>query len=284
VPIVLTVAHTLMLVALGLGLFALGHALLSVLLRPARLGSELFQKDNIALGVVVAGYDLGLVVGFGSALAGPSQGWRADVLHVGGYGLAAVAAYVACGCLGRAVVVGRLEPIRELTADRNLGVGYVLAGYLVASGLLIHGVLSGSGGGWLPTLVFFVLSQGVLLAVGPVYARVVGYHLREQLVRDNAAAGLAYGGGIVGVGIVLGGLLATDFVSWRESLPGFALYALGGLIALPVVRWLADLILAPGVRFSQEIAAEDGAPNLVAGLLEAVAYVAAGLLVAWSLV
>jgi uncharacterized membrane protein YjfL (UPF0719 family) len=284
VPVVLTIAHTLMLVALGLGLFALGHLLLSVLLRPARIASELFDKDNLAMGVAVAGYDLGLVLSFGSVLMGESQGWRADLSHVCGYGLVAVAIYFACGGLGRAVVIGRLGLVRELTADRNLGVAYVLAGYLVASGLLIHGVLAGSGGGWLPTLVFFGLAQAVLLAVGPLYARVVGYRLREQLARDNAAAGLAYGGGILGVGIVLGQLLSTDFVSWRDSSIGFASYALGGLLALPVVRWLADLILAPGVRFSREIAGEGGAPNLVAGLLEALAYVAAGLLVAWSLV
>jgi uncharacterized membrane protein YjfL (UPF0719 family) len=279
------IAHTALIATLGLGLFAAGHYLLATLLRPARLHDELFAKDNPAIGAVVVGYDLGLVLSLGPALIGESQDWKADLATVAEYGLGAIGAFYASAWLGRAVVVGRMDLIRELTADRNAGLGSVFAGYLVASGMLIHGVLSGEGGGWLGALVFLALAQAVLLIAGPVYGRIVGYGLREQLRRDNAAAGLAYGGCLVGIGIILGQLLSSDFVSWGESLSGFAAYALGGLIGLPAVRWLADLILAPGVRLSHEIAAEgpDAAPNLAAGLLEAVSYIAAGLLVAWSL-
>jgi uncharacterized membrane protein YjfL (UPF0719 family) len=277
------VLHTSLIVALGLALFALGHALLSTLLRPVRLREELFSKDNPAVGIVVAGYDLGLVVSFGSVLMGESQGWRADLSHVAAHGLGAIGLYYASGWLGRAAVVGRMDFLRELSGDRNAGLGSVFAGYLVASGLLIHGVLAGRGGGWPATLVFLALAQAVLLAVGPIYGRVVGYRLREQLRRDNLAAGVAYGGGLVGIGTILGEVLRGDFESWGASLAGFAAYAVGGLVGLPVVRWLADLILAPGVRLGDEIAAEDAGPNLAAGLIEAVSYVAAGLLVAWSL-
>ena len=111
----------------------------------------------------------------------------------------------------------------------------------------------------------------------------VGYRLREQLQRDNIAAGLAYGGCLVGIGTILAELLSGDFVTWGQSLAEFAAYALGGLLGLPLVRWLADLILAPGVRFNQEIAGDEAPPNLAAGMIEGVSYVAAGMLVAWSL-
>lgn len=276
------IVHTLMILAVGLALFGLGHLLLNLLLRPARLRDELFEKDNPAVGVAVAGYHLGLVLSFGSVLMGESRGWAADLAQMLGYGILAVTLYATCGTIARGVAIGRLGLVRELTADRNLGLGYVLAGYLLASGLIIHGLLAGQGGGWLSIPVFFVLGQAVLLAVGLVYGRIVGYHLREELARDNAAAGLAYGGCLVGMGLILGEVVGGDFVSWRGSLIGFAVYALGGLIALPAIRWLVDLILAPGVRLSREIAAEGAAPNLVAGMLEASSYIAAGLLVAWS--
>ena len=277
------IAHAVLIVALGLALFALGHTLLSSLLRPARLREELFVKDNPAFGLVVAGYDLGLVLSFGTVLMGESQGWRADVGHVVAHGLGAIAIYYAFGWLGRTVVVGRLGLIRELSSDRNAGLGAVMAGYLIASGLLIHGVLAGQGGGWLSTLVFLALAQGVLLAVGPIYGLVVGYGLRDQLRKDNIAAGLAYGGCLIGIGTILGQVLGGEFVTWGQSLMEFAVYAIGGLIGLPLVRWLADLILAPGVKFNREIASEDAVPNLAAGMIEGVSYVAAGLLVAWGL-
>jgi len=276
------ILHTMMILAVGLALFGLGHLLLHLLLRPARLRVELFEKDNPAVGVVVAGYHLGLVLSFGSVLMGESRGWTADLIQMLGYGVLAVTLFAACGAVARGVAIGKLGLVRELTADRNLGVGFVLAGYLLASGLIIHGLLAGQGGGWPTILVFFVLGQAVLLAVGLVYGRIVGYHLREELARDNAAAGLAYGGCLLGMGLILGEVISGDFVSWRESLIGFSVYALGGLIALPAIRWLVDLILAPGIHLSREIAAEGAAPNLVAGMLEASSYIAAGLLVAWS--
>ncbi len=277
------ILHTLMILAVGLALFGLGHLLLNLLLRPARLRVELFEKDNPAVGVAVAAYHLGLVLSFGPVLMGESRGWVADLIQMLGYGVLAVTLYAACGTIARGVVIGKLGLVRELTTDRNLGLGYVLAGSLLASGLIIHGLLAGQGGGWVTIPVFFVLGQVVLLAVGLVYARIVGFHLREELARDNAAAGLAYGGCLLAMGLILGEVVGGDFVSWRASLLGFTIYALGGLIALPVIRLLVDLILAPGVRLSREIAEEGAAPNLVAGMLEASSYIAAGLLVAWSL-
>ena len=96
------ILHAALIVALGLGLFAIGHLLLSTLLRPARLREELFIKDNPAFGVVVAGYDLGLVISFGSILMGESQGWRQDIVHVFGNGLGAIGMYYAsAGSAGR---------------------------------------------------------------------------------------------------------------------------------------------------------------------------------------
>ena len=277
------ILHAALIVGLGLGLFVLGHSLVASLLRPARLREELFVKDNPAFGVVVAGYDLGLVISFGASLMGESQGWRTDLVQVTSHGLTAIGVYYAFGWLGRLVVVGRLGLIRELSDDRNAGLGAVMAGYLIASGLLIHGVLAGEGGSWLSTLVFLALAEGILLAVGPVYTRVVGFGLREQLRRDNIAAGAAFGGCMVGIGTILGRLLSAEFVAWGQSLGGFAAYTLGGLLGMPLVRWLADLILAPGVRFNQEIVGDQAPPNLAAGMIEGISYVAAGLLVAWSL-
>lgn len=284
-PDVALIAHSLMLLALGLLLFALGHLLLSALLRPARLSVELFQKDNPALGVAVAGYDLGLVIAFGSALLGESRTWLVDLANILEFGLGSILLYAVCVLIARFVLIGRMGLVRELTEDRNLGLGFTVACYWIASGITIHGLMSGQGGGWLPLAVFFALAQLILLGIGPVYQRIARYDLRKQLRdHDNAAAGLAYGGCLLGMGTILGQLLAGDFTTWGPALGGFAIYTVGALVALPLIRWLTDLILAPGVKLSHEIATADQAPNLAAGLIEGVSYVAAGLLVAWSVV
>ena len=173
---------------------------------------------------------------------------------------------------------------RELIEDRNLGLGIALAGYLIASGLLIHGVMMGQGGGLLVSLVFFAIAQRVLLALGPVYGRIAGLDLQAQLRSDNVAVGLAYGGCFLGLGRSWASCSAGDFIDWRDLAGQLPRLRPGRPDRPAVVRWLADLILAPGVQPQPgDRLREDRPPNLAAGMIEAASYIAAGLIVAWSL-
>jgi hypothetical protein len=49
------------------------------------------------------------------------------------------------------------------------------------------------------------------------------------------------------------------------------------LVGIP---WLADLILVPGVKISDEIVNQE-IPNVGAGLIEAFAYIAASFVITW---
>ncbi|GCL35492.1 hypothetical protein SR1949_05870 [Sphaerospermopsis reniformis] len=52
------------------------------------------------------------------------------------------------------------------------------------------------------------------------------------------------------------------------------------MLSLVGIRWLADLILVPGVKISDEIVNQE-IPNVGAGLIEAFAYIAASFLSGW---
>lgn len=73
---------------------------------------------------------------------------------------------------------------------------------------------------------------------------------------------------------------AAEFQNWVVSFTQYGLVLVFGLISLVAIRWLADLILAPGVKISDEIVNQK-VPNLGAGLIEAFAYIAASFLIAW---
>lgn len=64
------------------------------------------------------------------------------------------------------------------------------------------------------------------------------------------------------------------------SFTEYGLVLLFCLTSLVGIRWLADLILIPGVKISDEIVNQE-VPNLGAGLIEAFAYIAASFLIAW---
>jgi hypothetical protein len=61
-----------------------------------------------------------------------------------------------------------------------------------------------------------------------------------------------------------------EFQTWQQVFPQYGLVLGLSLIALALIRWIADLVLVPGVKISDEIV-NQAIPNLGAGLIEAFA-------------
>jgi len=160
--------------------------------------------------------------------------------------------------LGRAMlsrfVLYRFDVAKELLEDRNVGTGAVVFGGLVATGLIVSGAVHGEGGGPLTALVFFALGQLVLVAFGLFYQKITRYDFHDEIEKDNVAAGVAFGGNMIALGILLFGANSGDFVGWAENLEDFGYYAVAGFAMLMVLRRLVDLVLLPGTTLHHEIA------------------------------
>ena len=99
--------------------------------------------------------------------------------------------------------------------------------------------------------------------------------------RTTSRSGWRSPGVLVGFGNIIRLAGEGDFVSWTESMTGFGYYTVVGLVLLPVVRLVADKLLLPGANLSSELVKER--PNLAAGVIEAVTYVAASMLIGMTL-
>ena len=139
---------------------------------------------------------------------------------------------------------------REIVEDRNAGLGAAEGGNYVAVGLITAGAMSGEGG-LLPGLAFWVAGLAALVIAGLLYDRITSYDLHDQIERDNVAVGVAFAGVLVGFGNIIRLAGEGDFVSWTESLSGFAYYTVAGLILLPLVRLVADKVLLPGANLER---------------------------------
>jgi hypothetical protein len=71
-----------------------------------------------------------------------------------------------------------------------------------------------------------------------------------------------------------------EFTNWLVSFTQYGLILVFCLLSLVGIRWLADLILVPSVKISDEIVNQE-IPNVGAGLIEAFAYIAASFLSGW---
>ena len=80
----------------------------------------------------------------------------------------------------------------------------------------------------LSALLFFVLGQVVLLTFGLLYEMITPFNVREEIKKNNLAAGIGLGGILVALGIILMSSLSGPFTGWGTDIAGFAIYTVFG--------------------------------------------------------
>jgi len=260
--------------------FYVGKLVNDLLHREYKLTEELVQKDNAALALAVAGYYFGLVLALGGTLTGPSRGIVDDLIDLGIYGAMAIVLLNISWYLCDRLILYKFKVSDELIRDQNLGTGAVSAAVSVASGFILYGSIQGEGGTIWTVLVYWAIGQAILILAGFVYQWITSYDVHAEIEKDNVAAGVGFGGALAAVGAIIGLAGEGDFTSYSHDLPRYLGYAAVGLVLLPIIRFLTDRVLLPGVKLSDEIARQDK-PNLGAAYIEAFSYLAAAFIIYW---
>jgi uncharacterized membrane protein YjfL (UPF0719 family) len=184
--------------------------------------------------------------------------------------------------VGDRLILRRCDCAREIVEEQNVGAASAEAGVHIANGLVLSAALGGQSGTWVVGLVCWVVGLSVLVLVSALYPRVVHYNVfREICKRNNPATGIALAGLLIATGNVVRVAFTPEFQNWTESFTQYLIVLGFCLLALAIIRWLADLVLVPGVKISDEIV-NQSIPNLGAGLIEAFAYIAGSFLLTWS--
>ncbi len=232
---------------------------------PYKIDEELSEKDNVALATSMAGYFSAIAIIYIGALLGPSKDLLQDLITVGGYaGLGILLLNLSHEINDRFILRG-FSNVKEIIEDRNVGTGAVQFGSYVASGLIVAGAIHGEGGGVMTIVVFFLLGQIGLILFTELYNWITPFDLHQEIEQDNVAAGIAFGGTLIAVGIILMKGASGNFVSWGQNLSIFAMDAMLVFILLPLVRFFFDKVIMPRTSLDHEIHHDR---NLGAGLLE----------------
>ena len=268
-------------IGLSLVYVLLGVAMLLIakivkdLVTPYRIGEELTEKDNPALGLSLTGYFVAVVIIYLGASVGDTVQSGFDktlplfkMIGIDAlYALAGIAALL----LGRVIldklILYKFETKKEIIEDRNVGTGAVEFGGYVATGLIVAGAIYGDGGGPLSALVFFVLGQLVLILFGLFYQVITGYDVHEEIEKDNVAAGVSLGGGMVAIGIILFRATSLDFVAWNINLAEFGILAVTGFAVMLGMHKICDYVFLPKTTLAHEISVDR---NVSAAWIESV--------------
>lgn len=270
-------------IAIGFLLFWLGQlAYRKLFRRRMELNLELFVKDNPAVAIALVGYYFGIVIALGGVLDKTLSILPEKLLNLASYGCLVILLMLAGAWVGDRLILKHFDCDREIIQERNIGAAFVEAGNHIANGLILNASLGGEGGNLLVGFACWLIGLGVLVLASVVYPRFAKYNVfREIERRNNPAAGIACAGLLVATGNIVRIAFAPEFQDWVSSFRVYGLNLLFCLALLVAIRWLADLILVPGVKISDEIVNQE-VPNLGAGLIEAFAYIAASFLIAWS--
>lgn len=270
-------------IVLGFGVFWLGQFAYQTLFRRIELHLELFVRDNPAVAIALVGYYFGIVIALAGVLDKQAETWQAQLLYLMSYGAGVILLMLAGAWVGDRLILRRCNCAREIQDEQNVGAAAVEAGVHIANGLILSAALAGQSGSWVVGVVCWFIGIAVLVLASLIYPRMAAYNVFSEICkRNNPAAGVAMAGLLVATGNVVRVAFTPEFQSWTVSLTEYSLLLLLCLIALVGIRWLADLVLVPGVKISDEIVRQ-AVPNLGAGLIEAFAYIAGSFLIAWSL-
>lgn len=268
--------------AVGFGLFWIGQFTYQTLFRRRmELKVELFVRDNPAVAIALVGYYLGIIFALGGVLDKTSATLQDELVLLVTYGATVIAFMLAGAWVGDRLILRGFQCDREIIQDRNVGAAAVEAGNHIANGLILNAALAGDSGSWLVGLVCWFIGLGALVLVSVVYPRIAKYDVFGEIQkRNNPAAGVALAGLLIATGNIVKVAFSPEFENWLVSFTRYGLTLLFCLVLLILVRWLADLILVPGVKISDEIVNQE-IPNVGAGLIEAFAYISASFLIAW---
>ena len=270
-------------VGIGMVVLVIGK-LIQDLLTPYKINNQLRTKDNVALGLSITGYYLGIVIVFLGAVfqdLSPIDGlgfttdyWK-DVLEVFLTSLAGIAALNLARIAVDRLVLHRFSTERKIIDDQNAGTGAVEAGVYVAAALVIAGSVSGEGGGPETSLAFAALGLLVLVLYTLFYELTTSFNIHDQIDGNNTAVGVALAGNLVAIGIVVLKAVFGDFVTWEDALAGFITFAVFGFGLLLAMRLVVDLIMFPRVKVADELAIDR---NLGVALIESAVVVSASLI------
>jgi uncharacterized membrane protein YjfL (UPF0719 family) len=135
----------------------------------------------------------------------------------------------------------------------------------MAAGLVVAGSIHGTGGGIHTALAFFVMGQIALVIFARLYNAIIPFNIQKEIESDNVAVGVAFGGTLVALGIILFGGSVGNFISWQYNITNFVVSVVTSFIFLPIVRIIVDKVLLPKTDLNKAISQDR---NIAIGLLE----------------
>lgn len=279
-------ANSLGYLLIAIIIFFVGKGIYQLINPKIDVKSELVFKDNLAFSFAITGYYVGLIIVIGSAIVGESRGFIQDLIDISIYSFLGIILLNLSARIVDKVILTKFDLRQEIIEDQNAGAGLLKGFIFIGVALILFGAITGESNdaisGIFTAIGYWVIGLIIMLLTSKIYNLMISYDLHQEIEGDNVAAGLAFSGALLALSIIIMNALLGDFNNWVDTLIEVSFEAVLGFILLPIMRFVADKLLLPGQKLTDEIVNQDQ-PNIGAGLIEAFAYVGSAILITWSL-
>lgn len=244
--------------------------------------TALIERDNKAAAIALGGFLLGVIQVIIPVLSGPSHTFWSDVTSVAAYGIGGIVAMSLTALVFEHYSKLTGVPLHDQICAGNVAAGICAAGVYFAASEIVAGVLSGDGGSFGPTIVFWLAGTVALVVLTHLFRQLTAYNDAHLLTEGNVAAACGYAGLVIAIGMMVGYAVSGTFTGYTSAFRQFGLMLLLVLVLYPVRQIIVQMLFLGGGfsfrngRLDHEIA-EDR--NVGAGVLEAVGYFAAALVI-----
>ena len=282
-------------VALGVIVLALAKLARDAVTRHG-IDAEVVEQRNLAVALRLSGYLLGVILVFLGAVYQPfslvvsdgglgfNREFGFDVLRVFLYSLAGIVVLNLVRLLVDRLVLYKFNVEREIIEDQNAGTGAAEFGVNVAAGLLIAGAISGGSIGTevetaLIALAFSAMGLVALVLFALLYEVSTSFDIHDEIEKNNTAVGIAFGGNLIAIGLVILKALFGDFIGWQQGIVEFVIFAVFGFVLLYALRLLVDLVLLPKTKVSDQLVAG----NVGVALMESIVLISSALILFFAI-
>lgn len=246
---------------------------------PYNLQQELLERKNPAVAVSVGGYFLAVVIVLiGAYLGGAVDLWQ-GMMSFTGFGVLGIVLLRIAAKLNDWFILPKMCNTRELVDDQNIGAGLVEFATSIASGMVVAGAINGEGGGVVTAIVFFIVSQLLLVGIVQFYNLLTPMNIFKEIEEDNVAMGIAVAGNLIGAGVLIMKGTSGDFRGWVPHLVHFAIWAGIAALLLPIVRVFIDKLLITEAKLDIELALRR---NSAVAIIEMIVTITFAILVAFT--
>ena len=240
---------------------------------PFKAEDQIKEKNPVPI-IAFSGYMLGLTLILAGAFLGNAQRlFRYDLLLYVCYALLGLVLMNLSTIAADKLFLSKFSSAKEMIEDKNIGTAAVHFGVYLATGLIIAGCVTGDYGGIVSTLIYYVLGMVFLFIFIKLYDLITPYSIHDEIEKDNFAAGIALGGNIIAIGIILMKATLGDVSDWHRNFILYFIDLASIILLVPSVRYILGNFIIRNIN--NEIKAN----NVSAGITEFVTIVCFAVLI-----